>query len=319
MNQDGGFDCPSCAWPDPDHKRKHAAEFCENGAKAVAWEATRKRVPRAFFAEHSIDADERDLRVRARQARPDHRADAAPGRRDPLRAGRLGRGLPGRRPAPEGAGRPERRRLLHLRPDQQRGRVPLPALRPRLRHQQPARLLEHVPRVIRYGAVAGDRQRQGRGHARDARGVRADRGRRPEPGHQRAPDAQPPRDRQAQRRRDRLGQPAARARPDELQEPAAPDAAGSARARRSPTSICRSGSAATRRCSLPSATFCSRPRPPTRAPCWTRPSSSAHQRVRALRQAQRRARLARGRAGHRTDAGPRSRSSPSDSSSPRRR
>jgi molybdopterin-dependent oxidoreductase alpha subunit len=55
MNQDGGFDCPSCAWPDPDHKRKHAAEFCENGAKAVAWEATRKRVPRSFFAEHSID------------------------------------------------------------------------------------------------------------------------------------------------------------------------------------------------------------------------------------------------------------------------
>lgn len=55
MNQDGGFDCPSCAWPDPDSKRKHAAEFCENGAKAVAWEATRKRVPREFFADHSID------------------------------------------------------------------------------------------------------------------------------------------------------------------------------------------------------------------------------------------------------------------------
>ncbi|HEY0690442.1 MAG TPA: FdhF/YdeP family oxidoreductase [Kribbella sp.] len=55
MNQDGGFDCPSCAWPDPDSKRKHAAEFCENGAKAVAWEATRKRVPRSFFAEQSID------------------------------------------------------------------------------------------------------------------------------------------------------------------------------------------------------------------------------------------------------------------------
>ena len=92
MNQDGGFDCPSCAWPDPDHKRKHAAEFCENGAKAVAWEATRKRVPRDFFATHSVDRADRDLRVRARQARPDHRADAAASRRDPLRAGRLGRG-----------------------------------------------------------------------------------------------------------------------------------------------------------------------------------------------------------------------------------
>src|SRR5258708_6602410 len=41
MNHVDGFDCPSCAWPDPD--RRKAAEFCENGAKAVAWEATRKR------------------------------------------------------------------------------------------------------------------------------------------------------------------------------------------------------------------------------------------------------------------------------------
>jgi molybdopterin-dependent oxidoreductase alpha subunit len=52
MNHIDGFDCPSCAWPDPD--RRKAAEFCENGAKAVAWEATRKRVGRDFFAEHSI-------------------------------------------------------------------------------------------------------------------------------------------------------------------------------------------------------------------------------------------------------------------------
>ena len=46
-NQTHGFDCPSCAWPDPDHRKK--AEFCENGAKAVAWEATRKRVDRAVL------------------------------------------------------------------------------------------------------------------------------------------------------------------------------------------------------------------------------------------------------------------------------
>ncbi len=52
MNHADGFDCPSCAWPDPD--RRKAAEFCENGAKAVAWEATRKRVGREFFAAHSI-------------------------------------------------------------------------------------------------------------------------------------------------------------------------------------------------------------------------------------------------------------------------
>ena len=53
MNQAGGFDCPSCAWPDPDGGRS-AAEFCENGAKALASEATRKLADAAFFASHSI-------------------------------------------------------------------------------------------------------------------------------------------------------------------------------------------------------------------------------------------------------------------------
>ncbi|MEA2711237.1 MAG: hypothetical protein QOF78_3838 [Phycisphaerales bacterium] len=53
VNQKGGFDCPSCAWPDPDGDR-HIAEFCENGAKAVAWEATNKRVTPDFFAHHSV-------------------------------------------------------------------------------------------------------------------------------------------------------------------------------------------------------------------------------------------------------------------------
>jgi molybdopterin-dependent oxidoreductase alpha subunit len=53
VNQKGGFACPSCAWPDPDGDRS-PAEFCENGAKAVAWEATSKRVGPEFFARHSI-------------------------------------------------------------------------------------------------------------------------------------------------------------------------------------------------------------------------------------------------------------------------
>ncbi|RYD24533.1 MAG: hypothetical protein EOP87_25930, partial [Verrucomicrobiaceae bacterium] len=53
MNQKGGFDCPSCAWPDPDGNRS-VAEFCENGAKALASEATTKLADRKFFAEHSI-------------------------------------------------------------------------------------------------------------------------------------------------------------------------------------------------------------------------------------------------------------------------
>ncbi|MDO0928191.1 FdhF/YdeP family oxidoreductase [Streptomyces sp. TG1A-8] len=52
VNQKDGFDCPGCAWPEPDHR--HAAEFCENGAKAVAEEATLRRVTPAFFATHSV-------------------------------------------------------------------------------------------------------------------------------------------------------------------------------------------------------------------------------------------------------------------------
>ena len=54
MNQAGGFDCPGCAWPDPDGERS-LAEFCENGAKALASEATRKLADAAFFASHSIE------------------------------------------------------------------------------------------------------------------------------------------------------------------------------------------------------------------------------------------------------------------------
>ncbi|TDD79837.1 FdhF/YdeP family oxidoreductase [Actinomadura darangshiensis] len=52
VNQKKGFDCPGCAWPEGDHR--HVAEFCENGAKAVAEEATTRRVTRAFFAEHTV-------------------------------------------------------------------------------------------------------------------------------------------------------------------------------------------------------------------------------------------------------------------------
>jgi len=53
LNQKDGYDCPSCAWPDPDGERK-TAEFCENGAKAVASEATRRRATPELFAEHPI-------------------------------------------------------------------------------------------------------------------------------------------------------------------------------------------------------------------------------------------------------------------------
>lgn len=62
LNQRQGFDCPGCAWPEEHGGRKHA-EFCENGAKAVAEEATKRVVTAEFFARHSLA----DL-----QARPEH-------------------------------------------------------------------------------------------------------------------------------------------------------------------------------------------------------------------------------------------------------
>ncbi len=52
MNQPGGFKCPSCAFPDATCTKK--LEFCENGAKALAHEATKFRVTREFFAQHSV-------------------------------------------------------------------------------------------------------------------------------------------------------------------------------------------------------------------------------------------------------------------------
>jgi molybdopterin-dependent oxidoreductase alpha subunit len=51
-NQPEGFDCPGCAWPDPKHTSSF--EFCENGAKAVAWEATTKRATPEIFLQHTV-------------------------------------------------------------------------------------------------------------------------------------------------------------------------------------------------------------------------------------------------------------------------
>jgi anaerobic selenocysteine-containing dehydrogenase len=53
-NQNGGFDCPGCAWGDS--PESGMVKFCENGAKAVNWEATKRRVDAKFFAKHSVTA-----------------------------------------------------------------------------------------------------------------------------------------------------------------------------------------------------------------------------------------------------------------------
>ncbi|KGE88168.1 hypothetical protein IX84_10095 [Phaeodactylibacter xiamenensis] len=54
LNQKGGFDCPGCAWPDPDDERSKLGEYCENGMKAIAEEAQKKTIDRVFFAHNSI-------------------------------------------------------------------------------------------------------------------------------------------------------------------------------------------------------------------------------------------------------------------------
>ncbi len=54
LNQKDGYDCPGCAWPDPDDDRSAIAEYCENGAKAIAEEATTKKLNADFFKKHSV-------------------------------------------------------------------------------------------------------------------------------------------------------------------------------------------------------------------------------------------------------------------------
>lgn len=80
LNQADGFDCMSCAWPDPDPENRHTAEFCENGAKAVAEEATRDRATPEFFAQHSIaDLDSHDELWLGQQGRITHPMVKRPG------------------------------------------------------------------------------------------------------------------------------------------------------------------------------------------------------------------------------------------------
>ena len=54
INQKGGFDCPGCAWPDPDDDRSSLGEYCENGIKAIAEEATKKLLKADFFKKHTV-------------------------------------------------------------------------------------------------------------------------------------------------------------------------------------------------------------------------------------------------------------------------
>ncbi|WP_439622357.1 FdhF/YdeP family oxidoreductase [Shinella sp.] len=84
-NQPDGFDCPGCAWGDPEHGSSF--EFCENGVKAVAWEATEKRASPVFFAAHTVSELRRltdyELELNGRLTHP-MRYDAASDRYLPV-------------------------------------------------------------------------------------------------------------------------------------------------------------------------------------------------------------------------------------------
>lgn len=54
INQKKGFDCPGCAWPDPDDDRSRIGEYCENGIKAIAEERSAKKIKADFFSKHSV-------------------------------------------------------------------------------------------------------------------------------------------------------------------------------------------------------------------------------------------------------------------------
>ena len=177
MNQKDGFDCSSCAWPDPDDHRS-VAEFCENGAKATASDADDKAAGPEFFAQHSL-------------AELSRMTD-----RDQNNAGRLTHPMV-KRPGDnhyKPIAWPEAFQIIADElnaldsPDEAvfytSGKVPNePAFLFQLfvravRHQQPARLLQHVPREQRLGpqphAGPGQRLRhaqrhsRGRGHSRSS-------------------------------------------------------------------------------------------------------------------------------------------------------
>ena len=84
MNHKDGFDCMSCAWPDPPHRK--VAEFCENGAKAVSWEADPLKVPALVLGGALGDGAARAQRILAGPAGAAGRAGVQAGRAGPLPA-----------------------------------------------------------------------------------------------------------------------------------------------------------------------------------------------------------------------------------------
>ncbi len=195
----------------------------EGGRQRGDTEARHRRLLRALLAPGARGAGRR----LARGAGAALRADVARAGRDALRADRVGRRLRADRQPPAAARVARRGGVLHLGSHQQRGRLPVAAVRARVRHEQPPRLLEHVPRVERHWPGRVDRGREGHRRARRLRALRRHLRARPEPGLEPPAHAHGAASGQAARLRDRQHQPAARTRARRVREPAG--GAGSAR------------------------------------------------------------------------------------------
>ena len=163
LNQVDGFDCQGCAWPDPDPSHRHTAEFCENGAKAVTEEATKRTVGPEFFAAHPMsELHERTdywlgqqgritqpvvLREGATHYEPIGWDDAFAMIGDRLR----------------GLASPDEAVFYTSGKTSNEAAFAYQLFARVLRHQQPPRLLQHVPRVDERRAGRDDRHRQGIG------------------------------------------------------------------------------------------------------------------------------------------------------------
>ncbi len=173
----------SCAWPDPDPEHRHAAEFCENGAKAVAEEATHDRATPEFFARHSIaELDAHDEYWLGQQGRITHPMVKRPGgtHYEPIEWDEAF--ATHRRASCSALATPDEAIFYTSGRASNEAAFAYQLFVRALRHQQPARLLEHVPRVDEHRAGGVDRHRQGQRHASTtSTSADADRHRRPEP------------------------------------------------------------------------------------------------------------------------------------------
>ena len=159
-HENGGYDCPGCAWPDDRHGL--TMDICENGIKHATWELTKKKATPEFFAKHTVAElatwSDFALEDAGRLTEP-LRYDAST---DKYMPDLVGRGVRDRRPAHPGAGRPGPGGAFYTS-----GRLsnecdlPLSALGAGTGHEQPARLLEHVPRGQRPGDAGRPRDGQG--------------------------------------------------------------------------------------------------------------------------------------------------------------